>query len=62
MHKNYCSSWEYAQKTLFIPILFLGITMHSNTIIANTDIVHIMLTNHIGTVHYSYWHRFLPTF
>ena len=38
MYKNHYSSRSYSQDTLFIPILFLEITIHSNTIIENTKL------------------------
>ena len=41
-------SQHYAQESLFIPILFRGITIQSRTIVENTDTPHNILTIHIG--------------
>lgn len=57
MRKNYCSSHEYLQGTLFIPISFLITIINSVTIIKNTNITHNILTI---TIHCSYYNQVLP--
>ena len=42
------------KKHYFIPILFNGNAIHSNTIIENTDTIHNIHTIHLSTIHYSY--------
>ena len=49
-------------KTLFIQVFFHGSTIHSNTIIENTDTIHTILTILIGTIHYLCWHHYLLIF
>ena len=51
MCKNYYSSQEYSQETLFIPILLLGHTIKNHTTIENTNAIHNILTIQIDTSH-----------
>ena len=52
IHMKHCSSrYYYPTKTI-----------HSTTIIENTDIVHNIPTIHTGTMHYSYRRQLLPIF
>ena len=44
------------RKHLFIPILFPKITIHSNTIIENTNTIQNILIIHIDTILYLYRH------
>ena len=53
MHMNHCSCQHYSHETLFIPVSFTTIIIHSNTIIENPDNFHNILTIHTGTIHYS---------
>ena len=62
MCRSNCSSHEYSQETLFILILFPENTIHRNTFIENTDTIHNILTNQIGTIHHSYQRQIFPIF
>ena len=51
-------SQHYVQELLLIPILFLEITVHSNTFIENTNMFHNILTIQTDTIHSSYQRHF----
>ena len=44
-------SRHYAHQSLFIPILYHGVPIHSNTLIENTDIIQNIVIVHIGTIY-----------
>ena len=55
IHGHHCSSQYHSLETLFIPILFTKITIHSNTINVNTDTIQY----HIG-IGFFLFSKFLP--
>ena len=64
----YCSSQEYCQETLFIPLLFPLITINKSTIIKNIDIIHnIFLIQKLALfiictgINFFLFSKFLPT-
>jgi hypothetical protein len=58
----YCSSQEYCQETLFIPLLFPSITYNKSTIIKNIDTTLNIFPIQTGTIHYLYRHQNLLIF
>ena len=60
--RDYCSSQEYLQDTMFVPIVFPKLNFNKQTIIEYTNSIDNTLMIQINTIHYSYRHLFLPIF